>query len=64
MDGGTGGDNPSNPLDLTDVQKSRSVSFFFREFSEFDVSNALSQPAPPPAALAVRSARCTPAAAR
>ena len=41
MDGGTGGDNPTNPLDLTDVQKSRSVSFFFRDFSKFDVSNAL-----------------------
>ena len=42
MDGGTGGDNPTDPVGLTDVQKSRSVSFFFRDFSEFDVSNALS----------------------
>merc|ERR1719424_1678927 len=38
MDGGVGGDNPSNPEDLTDVQKARSVSFFFRGFSKFDVT--------------------------
>jgi hypothetical protein len=37
MDGGTGGDNPSDPLNLTDVQMQRSVSFFFKDFSTFDV---------------------------
>ena len=41
MDGGAGNDNPTDPEDLTDVQKSRTVSFFFRAFSKFDVSNAL-----------------------
>ena len=41
MDGGSGADNPTDPVGLTDVQKSRAVSFFFRDFSKFDVSNAL-----------------------
>ena len=41
MDGGVGGDNPTDPVNLTGVQMQRSVSFFFKDFSTFDVSNAL-----------------------
>ena len=39
--GGTGDDNPDDPEGLTDEQKSKAVSFFFRDFSKFDVSDAL-----------------------
>ena len=39
--GGTGFDNPDYPEGLTDLQKSKAVSFFFRDFSKFDVSDAL-----------------------
>ena len=58
--GGIGLDNPKDPKNLNDMQKSKAVSFFFRDFSKFDVSGAHrtrsphhhhppSQPAPPPA---------------
>ena len=32
---GVGGDNPTNPLDLTAVQKRKTVSFFYEGQSEF-----------------------------
>ena len=64
MDGGTGGDNPTNPVGLTDVQKSRAVSFFFRDFSKFDVSNTLAARTTARRVGRVSSAKCTPAVAR
>ena len=39
--GGVGPDNPKDPKNLDDVQKSKAVSFFFKDFSKFDVSDAL-----------------------
>ena len=39
--GGNLGDNSNDPTNLDDMQKSRAVSFFFRDFSKFDVSDAL-----------------------
>ena len=38
---GTGIDNPMQPEALTDVQKSRTVSFFFQDFTQFEVSVTL-----------------------
>eukprot|EP00964_Phaeocystis_antarctica_P162748 scaffold137622_cov51-Phaeocystis_antarctica.AAC.2 len=35
---GYGSDNPSNPGNLTDLERSKAVSFFFRNFSKFDVT--------------------------
>ena len=67
--GGIGLDNPKDPKNLNEMQKSKAVSFFFRDFSKFDVSGALttarttalvSPPRRPCAALA----RCTPVVAR
>ena len=67
--GGIGLDNPKDPKNLNEMQKSKAVSFFFRDFSKFDVSGALttarttalvSPPRRPCAALA----RCTPGVAR
>ena len=39
--GGVGSDNPSDPTNLMALEKSKAVSFFFRDFSKFDVSDAL-----------------------
>ena len=41
---GTGNDNPTNPETLSNVQKKRTVSFFFKDFSQFEVGLALAQP--------------------
>ena len=38
--GGVGNDNPNNPLVLTDEQKAKAISFFFRDFSTFEVNDA------------------------
>ena len=37
---GVGSDNPTDPTALTDVQKSRAVSLFFEDKSQFDVSDS------------------------
>ena len=42
--GGEGEDNPNNPLGLNDLQRSRAVSFFFQNFSSFEVSDAPRSP--------------------
>ena len=39
--GGTGKDNPTDLFNLDHGQKSKAVSLFFRDFSKFDVSDAL-----------------------
>merc|ERR1740130_1262498 len=36
--GGNGNDNPTDPNALTDPMRSKAVSFFFRNFSKFDVT--------------------------
>eukprot|EP00964_Phaeocystis_antarctica_P077042 scaffold47727_cov69-Phaeocystis_antarctica.AAC.1 len=41
---GIGNDNPSDPAALSDVQKKRTVSFFFSDFSQFEVGLAPAQP--------------------
>ena len=38
---GVGTDNPKFPQSLTANERSKAVSFFFRSFSKFDVSDAL-----------------------
>jgi hypothetical protein len=35
---GYGKDNPSDPLNLTKIQKSRAISFFYEKFSEFEIT--------------------------
>ena len=58
--GGRGSDNPTDPLMLDDEQRSKAASFFFQDFSSFEVSDAPRSPHRRPPRWPYAAPGCTP----